>query len=501
MRQGLFFLTLLALLSGVVAAQETVTPINSDERLLVWTAAALAPDAINPAEAGQLAFFTPDGVLTPLIDVPAPTTRVTACGDDAQSADGRSFAFYMGADTGTLYLMNNAGMPQAIDSVSYLTCLGMGTFRFAPSALRFAYIAFDERDTRQVFAAGFLKVIDPATGNELYTRENVTAFDLNDEGAAYVSFFLNEQEQADEAAVIWWDGTSEREVATLLPQTDCQFTSAAVGIAPDGNFVLVLGQRCPGDAGTAWQVYAVDRESRSATFASSDVQVGAFTAFARTNNVWYAPDGSVVYFTVPDGLVANTVGLRAASRAAFDITSVLDEFAIFPTFSGTDNAAPDFSPDGTWLATVVTSRNNDNSLHAFDLRDPTIPPIVINAGSRGDIIAALDFTRDSQQMIFVAGGANGANNSLFALDLTTGGEQRVTRGRFADWLALSPDGVRAALLDWQIIEGESDPAYVNLVVVDTAAGTTTTLLEGAEVVDGDATALQFAAPVAWLRAE
>lgn len=53
------------------------------------------------------------------------------------------------------------------------------------------------------FADGFLHIVNSSDFTELYTYENVTAFDLTDTGAAFVSFFTNDKNEADEAAVIW----------------------------------------------------------------------------------------------------------------------------------------------------------------------------------------------------------------------------------------------------------------------------------------------------------
>lgn len=481
-------------LSMVSSAQ-----VNAGERLLVWTAAAAAPGQHSGDNPGQIAYLDSGGVLTPLMDVPQRASRVTACGEEALSPDGSLFAFYMGQDVGNLYLTRGGEVPVMLDDVGYLSCLGAGTFQYAPNGVRLAFIDFDERSTQGVYADGFLKVYSAADLTQQLSSENVTAFDINSDGVVYVSFFTNDRGEADEAAVIWWDGSSEREVATLVPQPGCQFTSGQVAIAPDGNFVMLTGHRCTsGDTRTSWQLYTVDSESREATLGSSDFQPGVFAAFTRSNNLWFSTDGSVVYFTVPDGLTANTAAVATAALADMSINIVLERQAIFPTFSGAANAYPRRSPDSAWLAAVVTSPNAENSLTAFDLRNPSVAPIVVTAGSRGDTVAALTFTPDSKHVIFVAGGDEGDNNALFTLQLSDSTENRAARGRFAPPMALAPDGGRVALLDWQVIEDDPDPAYANLVAVDIASGAVTTLFQGADIVEGEAENLRFAAPLVWL---
>lgn len=474
--------------------------INGNERLLVWTAAAPVPGQHSGDNPGQIGYIGSDGVLTPLIDVPQRASRVTACGEEALSPDGSLFAFYMGQDIGNLYVSRNGDMPAALDDVGYLTCLGAGTFQYAPNGERMAYIDFDERATQRVYADGFLKVYAAADLAQQLSAESVTTFDISDEGVVYISMFTNDRGEADEAAVIWWDGSSEREVATLVPQTDCQFTSAQIAIEADGNYVIVMGHRCTaGDTRTSWQLYTLERDSREATLGASDFQPGVFAAFARSNNVWFSADGSFAYFTVPDGLTANTTAIATAALSDLSINVVLERYAIYPTFSGAANAFPRFSPNGNWLALVTTSPNSDNSLNVFNLSQPAEAPILVSAGSRGDTVASIRFTPNNEQVLFVAGGDEGDNNALFALRLSDATESRIARGRFAAPMAQSPDGGRVALLDWQVLEEEPAPVYTNLVTVDVASGAVTTILPGAEIVDGEAENVNFYAPLAWMR--
>jgi Tol biopolymer transport system component len=406
----------------------------------------------------------------------------------------------MGLDAGSLYVMRSGAEPVAIGDVGYLSCLGHGTFRFTPDSSKMVYMSFDETATQRSFAAGFLKVVETATLNAVLSRENVSAFDVTDDGVLYVSLFTNDRDEADEAAVVWWDGSSEREVATLLPQTDCYFTSVEATISPSGAYILSMGHRCrAGETRTSWQLYTVDPDSRSAALAGSDFAPGAFATHTRSNYAWFSPDGSTLYFTVPDGLTANSVAIAAAEVSDMSISVVVERQAIFPTFSGSANAYPSISADGSWMALTVTSPNADNNLFALGLTNPDVPPIVIGAGSRGDTVSALGFTPDSDTVVFVAGGDEGDNNSLFELDLASASETRIARGRFGSQMALSPDGSQIALIDWQVLEDEPDPAYVNLVIAERESGSVATVFTGADVVDGEATNLRFASPLTWMK--
>src|SRR5690606_32232380 len=81
----------------------------------------------RPGEPRQLAMMNRDGNIIPVMNIPDNATRVTACGDEATSPNARFFAFYVGGDTGDLYLMDNTKSPVRIDDAAYLACLGTGT--------------------------------------------------------------------------------------------------------------------------------------------------------------------------------------------------------------------------------------------------------------------------------------------------------------------------------------------------------------------------------------
>ena len=90
-----------------------------------------------------------------------------------------------------------------------ISSLGNGTFQYAPGSNRFGYISYEGDAAKSEFADGFLHIINSSDFTELYKYENVTAFDITDSGAAFVSFFTNDKNEADEAAVIWWNGTRQ----------------------------------------------------------------------------------------------------------------------------------------------------------------------------------------------------------------------------------------------------------------------------------------------------
>jgi WD40 repeat protein len=474
---------------------------DANDRLLVWLGNGAGPGDHSASEPGQLAFMDGLGAVTPLMDIPPQTTRVQPCSDAATSPDGQLFAFFVGLDAGTLYVMRGSDAPTALDDLSWLSCVGSGTFQYAPNSGRLAYIAYEPDAAQSEFADGFMHVVNTSDLTDIYTYENVTAFDISNDVVAFVSFFTNDKSEADEAAVIIWDGSAERELATLNPTSDeCRFTSGQVEIAPDGKLILVLGQRCTsGDTRTSWQLYTVDPGTRSATLAASDFQDGLFASFARTNNLFLSPDGARAYFTIPDGIAAATVGIQAVGLSDMALTEVLDRQGTMATFSGAPNAFPRISPDGRWLAVVVTSLSNENALHIWNLTDPSIAPIIVEAGSSGDTVSSMTFTPDSNRVIAVTGGDNTANNSLIAIDLSSGSDFRISRGRFGRGLTISPNGSEVAIIDWQVLEDPREPPYANTIIVGVDSSAATTLFTGAEIIDGKVENQRFAAPLTWVR--
>lgn len=468
--------------------------------LLVWAANGSQPGKQGASAPGTLAYVNSSGVAETVLELPQGTSRVESCGDTPTSPDGKIYAFYVGQDKGSLYAMRGSDKPTKIGDIQALSCLGNGTFQYAPGSNRFGYISYEGDAKTSEFADGFLHIINTSDFTELYKYENVTAFDLTDNGAAFVSFFTNDKNEADEAAVIWWDGTKQQEVATLKPASeDCKFTSASVSILADGKLMLVLGHRCKkGDTTTNWQLYSVNPADKSATLAASASQKGAFAAFARSNNIYLSTDSKQALFSVPDGVTANTMGLKRVSISDLSISDVIDKEVVAATYNGSANAFPRVSPDGKWLAAVVTTPNASNSVYVWSLSDPSVAPIMVSAGSKGDTVSSMAFTHDSSHLLAVVGGDNKANNSLISIEVATGQNSRVARGHFDKGLTVSADGTQAALLDWQIPEDTTQHPYLNLVNVSLSDGTITTLYAGADIVDGKVKNERFAYPMAWV---
>lgn len=507
MRSRKLFARVSLLVIILLMALSLVLSVNAQEdRLLVWKAPGLAPGDHGATQTGQIGFFGEDGTFEPLIDVPEQTSRVLPCGNGALSRDGRHFAFFVGQDVGSLYMLTDTkNLVEVSNDQHAYGCTGNGTFQFSPNSQRFGIVDLAQTPRDDNFPPlGRLYVAnvdDPLNGVEF---GNVTAFTLQDDMLAYVGLFVNNKGEAVEAGIITYDGNVDREVATLFADEGCRFSSASIAPASGGRYVVVAGHTCiEGRVITNWQFYIIDPAERSATQVGSDEQPSSFFWFTRANSLFPTPNGETVLFTVPDGFASHSVAIAAMNLADPTPQIIVPNYAQMPRFNRTQpyaavNHASLLSPDGRWLAVVTNDPNNDATLKVIDLERLDLPPIEVSAGARGDVISEMFFTPDSSRLLFVTGLTGGGNNSLVALDLNSASDFRVRRGAF--WLgAVSPDGRRVAIDEWQTTE--RGDRFLNLVIVDVESSAHTTIFEGARINDeGRLEDVNFVYPLAWLRA-
>ncbi len=170
-----------------------------------------------------------------------------------------------------------------------------------------------------------------------------------------------------------------------------------------------------------------------------------------------------------------------------------------PTYSRSFQAIPAHSPDGRYLAVVTSSPDNDNTLHVIDLNTPSADPVTASGGNRGDNIFFTAFTPDNASVYYIAGGANGDDNTLYRLDVAGGGAQTVLRGNFSDWARLSPDGNQLAVAEWRAPIRPRGPAFLDTVLIHLADGSRSVLYEGVADEDAEEINYRFALPLYWAR--
>ncbi|MBZ0291813.1 MAG: hypothetical protein K8L99_04525 [Anaerolineae bacterium] len=486
-------LLLLLLLLFSACSGDTSTPTTEAPplRLLVWRENGMHFNDPSPTESGEIGFLD-NSQFSRLLEVPARANHVLVCGPD----DGDLFAFYVGAEQGDLYLMSGGAIPQRIGSAARLTCLDRSTFRYAPDQQRLAYIDYGSNDTTGEFIDGHLHVMATGDGRELFQQEGVTAFELDDERLLMMRFFTNSVGQANEATLYLWDGERAREISTLMPDRDCRYTSASITLMTD-HALLLMGHRCR-DQGTSWQLYRADIADGRLSLLASAAQPGGFLPYTRTNSAYLAPDGQHLFFTVPDGVTSNTVSLLRVDLNSLEVEEVIDRQIVMATAgAASSNAFPQRSPDGRWLAAVITSPNQDNRLALLDLTTGTVS--TVNAGTRGDVIPALRFSADSSRVYFLAGQAERGSDtdvSLMVLETSGGAPDRIARGRYAPALTVSPQTGAIALLEYILPENGQQP-YLNLVQLNADGEQMAVLDEGAAMIGGRVTDRHFNLPLSW----
>ena len=488
-------------------------------KILAWTGEGSYPGLHSLESPGQLVFIDGQGTMETIFDMPQGTTRVQPCSEQATSPNGDFFTFYVGEDNGSLYFVDDTDTLTHFDGgVRALTCLGMGTFQYSPDSNRFGYIDFVSDAVSSTYANGWLYVWDTAdlaqNGDEAepaisFNNDRVVAFDLSDDYLAFVSFYTDPNDRANEAAIYFMEGDGvANEVSTLYAEEGCFFRSAQVAIINSDLMSLIVGQRC--SAGTEWVLYMVDTVNRTnnRTFVDGDV-TGDYYAVARSNVMVASPDTGTVYFTYPDGFVENTTNVQPVILSDIQPTEPLFNNAQMPHFSESGvyprsiSSYPVLSPDGAWLALVTDLVTGDYvkdaKLHVIELNAPELPPITseLHNNNHKDTFAVIAFTPDSRKVLYVGGGNNVQPNSLFMIDLASAAESRIARGRFGTQLLVAPDGGSAAVIDWQILNSIDQPAYQNLIVIDLESRETHTVFTGAEVVDEIVIEQHFIYPLSW----
>jgi len=421
-----------------------------------------AEDPENGDGYGQIALLDSSGTATTVLAFTDDSTRAYPCGE---SPDGRYFAYYVGHETGDLYLMDGTTVSAPFASIYYSSCFFGDNFQFAPDGSRFATIDYRAEAFTKEYSDGVLRLYDSATVSEIASFDDVTAYTLSNDQAAYVRFYQNGDREGAEVGVNLWDGVENREVITLTPTGDrCRFTSASITMRNTLG-ILVLGQRCPND-GTNWQLYTIDFPGRIATLTASGETGGAYLGLTRTNNVFLSPNENYVYFTIPDGVTSSSGSLNVLNLTDLTVNTLIERVSLF--HFGSPAEAFWLSPDGTWLAT--------GRLTAIELDDPA-NPVRVDLPRSGFTTAV--FGQNNLYFTDTSSNPTG-DGALFTLDLALGTPQRIARGYFAGSRALiSPEGQSLALTTAGYVSPEDDSVLHNdIVALDLASGEMTTLYDG-----------------------
>lgn len=434
----------------------------------------------RPEGTGTLLWEAADTDPIRLMDVPneGPGTRVFACGSDAllpATDDSPALLMtFIGAERGGLYSVPLGGDPVRIGDAHALACIGPDRATFSPDGARWAYIDYPADETRSgSFANGTLRVLEMPAGTETASYDDVIAFALEDAALYYVQFFTNAQGLADEAVLTVTTGDSTREWAALAPAEGCDWTSAALDVSPDGEQVIFsLGEHCPG--GSQWRLFSLMAGEAPVEHVYMP-SGGAFLPATTINQVRYLPGGDQVLAMFPNG--------RGATIGNLVMVDLVNNAVTLVTEGVTVDSAPDgraqhmqLSPGGRYLAYVSSTANNELFLHRLEL-DGSVEPVTLSAGPRGDAISAYAWRPDGG-LVYVAGGVDGGDNSVFLLPAGASEAQRVARGKFLrDMAEATNDAV--VLLDYVEPDDDNREPAANLVQVG-FDGSRSVLVDGRE---------------------
>ena len=483
----------------------TPQPINIDldgtAGVLAWVGEGRLPGQQSSDAPGELVLIERNGDVTPVFTLPSGTNRIYACGEQATSTDQRYFALYVGTDHGSLFIADQAETLFEIDRIDALGCIGSGALQFSPNGERIAYIDFADNAQTDPVAQGIMYVRESNsrdTEEVLFSFDNVAAFDIADTQVAYVGIFSD----YNEAALTIWDDGDTDEVGTFFSEQGCRFAGAQVSLMANNGVSILLGQRCESGAGTRWAIYAGDIAGGGVTRVLNGNATGSFFSESRTATLFASHEGEVMVYAIPNGIARNLVNLRMTTLTESDAGEDITESAVMPRltsrlYNPEDNALPVVSPDGRWVAMVSNTVNNDVAINIFDLVNPDNPPLILNPVNRGDTISSIGYTPDSATLLFVAGGSNGDNNSLFGVSLEDGVDERLIRGRYGHVIAAAT-GDFAILTEWRVLTDPREPSYLNLITMDlNDPDTTEVLFEGADIVNDSVTSQRFIYPLAW----
>jgi hypothetical protein len=446
----------------------TTTPING----AVFSTTLGSPRVIawNP-NARSVGWVQPGGV-TPLVTDLSERSIVQTC---AVAPDQNSAVVYVGGENAqpVLYPLGG-GEPRPLGETSGLACTLQRRIQFSPDGVRLAVMQYTGDVSQVNFVVGMLRVITAANGQTVLTLNDVTSYDLYNDGVLFLQLYSGGAGQARTAALRWWDGTQERSIEeNIQALEDCQFV-AGRSIRLGESVYTLFGERCD-NKGSSWRLM------RSAFAGGNSVNIqtgqagGRYFLNAGTNDLWPLPATNDLLIAYPNGLAADVVNLARVSAVDGTVTAVQNSVVI-------DQHPPSaprrfvFTPDGNHLAYIRRDGNGAETLYVYSLKTPAEPPQVIAGGNRGDRINAIAWAGDNQRLFYVGqGDLNGL--SVYSL----GGESKVVlRGVFQN-LTLSPDGALAATSEQVRLDARD--LRNNLVVITTSTQQKTVLVEGAR---GDA---------------
>jgi hypothetical protein len=438
----------------------TITPINGavvsttlgSPRVIAW----------NP-NTRTLGWVQPSGLI-PLETDLAERAVVQNC---VTAPDGNSSIMH----TGTMPVLYplNGGSARKLGETLGLACTIQRRIQYSPDGARLGLMQYTSDVMQGNFVVGMLRVQNVVDGKTLIALNDVTSFEMYNDGVLYLQLFSGGGGRARTAALRWWDGKEDRAVeSNILTLDDCQFV-AGRAIRMGEKAYTLFGERCP-NKGSSWRLMRTDMAGGNSQNIQSQESRGAYFLNAGTNDLWPLPTTNEILVAHPNGLAADVVNLLRVSVVDDTVQPVMTSVTIDQHPPSTPRRFV-FSTDGKKLAFVKRDGNGAETLYLYQLDQPAEPPLVVAGGNRGDQIGAVAWAGDSQRLYYLdSGDAN--TLSVFAL---TGESKVIQRGTFQG-LALNPDGTLIATSEQVRLDARD--VRNHLVLIQTADGQKTTLVEG-----------------------
>ncbi|MBX3083515.1 MAG: hypothetical protein KF716_17920 [Anaerolineae bacterium] len=441
----------------------TTTPVNgvvqsttlSSPRVIAW----------NP-NTNTLGWVLQDNNI-PLENGVPQRAVVQYCG---AAPDGAHVIVAIGGDTAqpALYPVNG-GERVMLGQTSGLACTLQKRIYYSPDGKRLGLLQYTPGATNGNYVVGTLRILTAEDNKNVYMVNEVTSFEMYDDGVLYTQLYSNGQGQAKTAALRWWNGTTEQTLEDPIQSLEnCQIVSARA-VRMGEKVYSLLGEKCQ-NKGSSWRLMRTDFSGGNSSNIETGQTGGAYFTNAGTNDLWPLAATSEMLVAYPNGLAADVVNLIRVSLADGTVKNVINSVTIdqYPPSMSRRFLA---SPDKQRLIFVTRDGNGGEALYMYSLLSPDEAPTLIAGGNRSDRINGVAWSADSQRVYYVLASDINAL-SVFTL---AGESKLIVRGIFQG-LALSPDGTLAATSEQ--VRVDTNDVRNNLVVIDTTSQQKTVLVEG-----------------------
>lgn len=444
-----------AVIVGILLAVLALRTFNQDPTVLAqppFEARVIAWESTLDDD-GDLKVLTSAGAEEVLVDLPAGLNgnRIKFCGHDHWAAGGQAVVLFAGAAQGDIRIYPiGGGSPVDLGNTIRMSCAGPDTFQLSPNGQRAGYINYVFSIADELFPYGNLLFYDANTGTQQATFDRATAFALYDDGALMLRFYPDGKGNATEADLDWWDGSSERTLVTLKPvfppdkeDVECTLKDASVVRQGDTAYVLT-GQSCNTGASN-WRLVSVPMAGGAETQIAFGEPGGGFFSEHFTLNLIPAKDGSGFLMTVPSGLERNTVRLMWVTMDGSLTTLLEDRHVRVDRYNDELNESRHLqvSPDGSTLAFITVTGNNEQTLWMLDLSTTGGQPVMVQEQGTNEFVWHYIWAA-SNRLYYAAGSVE--NSSLFVVS-PGGSPERVDRGRYFR-VATSYTGDKVAAAEW-----------------------------------------------------